>query len=106
MEGLKETVEEMSFAYDVEAPIPTRSQFAQIPIIGHVFQAACDVGDLVSVNAGFAVKYSAMVPWLVAAPAVAVAVPALASPVSTGFALTKSVLVSLIPLATSAIGAK
>ena len=59
---------DMEIALEVERPIRTRSDLADVPILGHAFQVACDLSDFVSFNGGLARKYVPAVPALLALP--------------------------------------
>ena len=59
---------DMEIALEVERPIRTRSDLAAVPILGHMFQAVCDLSDFVSFNGSLARKYVPAVPALLALP--------------------------------------
>ena len=58
----------MEMALEAERPIRTRSDLAEIPIIGRFFQAYCDVSDFFSFNAGLAKDYLPLVPVVASVP--------------------------------------
>ena len=64
----EELYADMEIALEVERPIHTRSDLAAVPILGHVFQAVCDLSDFVFFNGGLARKYIPAVPALLALP--------------------------------------
>lgn len=95
----KELWEDMQLAYELEAPVPTRSAYAEVPVVGRGFQFACDFGDVMSVSSSFITKYASAIPWLVAAPAAIAAAPSVAVPMLKGAVLTKTAAASiLLPL--------
>ena len=59
---------DMEIALEVERPVRTRSDLADIPILGHMFQVVCDLSDFISFNGGLARKYVPAVPALLALP--------------------------------------
>lgn len=96
--GVQDTLNDMHMAWEMEQPIPTRSEYAEVPIIGRMFQFGCDIGDVVRVNSGFLSKYASALPWVAMSPVVAVAAPKAIGPALAGMALTKAAVVSVIPL--------
>ena len=69
--------DDMVLAAEVERPIRTRSDLAEIPIIGYPFQLVCDIKDVIGVNSQFMMRYAVWIPALCAAPGAVVAVKAL-----------------------------
>ena len=69
--------DDMVPAAEVERPIRTRSDLADIPIIGYPFQLVCDIKDVIGVNSQFMMRYAVWIPALCAAPGAVVAVKAL-----------------------------
>ena len=59
---------DMEIALEVERPVRTRGDLADIPILGHMFQVVCDLSDFISFNGGLARKYVPAVPALLALP--------------------------------------
>lgn len=88
----------MHMAWELEAPLPTRSEYAEVPVVGRAFQLACDLGDVIRVNYGFLSKYAPSLPRVAMTPVVAVAAPKALGPAIQGVYLTKAAVVSLIPL--------
>ena len=69
--------DDMILAVEVERPIRTRSDLAEIPVIGYPFQMVCDIKDVIWVNSQFMMRYAVWIPALCAAPGAVVAVKAL-----------------------------
>ena len=69
--------DDMVLAAEVERPVRTRSDLAEIPIIGRPFQMVCDIKDVIWVNSQFMMRYAVWLPALCAAPGAVVAVKAL-----------------------------
>ena len=69
--------DDMVLAAEVERPVRTRSDLAEIPIIGHPFQMVCDIKDVIWVNSQFMMRYAVWLPVLCAAPSAVVAAKAL-----------------------------
>ena len=66
----------MVLAAGAERPVRTRSDLAEIPIIGYPFQLVCDIKDVISVNSQLLMRYAVWSPALCAASGVVVAVSA------------------------------
>ena len=69
--------DDMVLAAEVERPVRTRSDLAEIPIIGYPFQMVCVINDVIWVNSQFMMKYAVWLPALCAAPGAVVAMKAL-----------------------------
>ena len=69
--------DDMVLAAEVERPVRTRSDLAEIPIIGYPFQMVCDIKPVIWVNSQFMMRYAVWLPALCAAPGAVVAVKAL-----------------------------
>ena len=69
--------DDMVLAAEVERPVRTRSDLAEIPIIGYPFQMVCDIKDVIWVNSQFMMRYAVWLPALCAAAGAVVAVKAL-----------------------------
>ena len=67
----------MVLAAEVERPVRTRSDLAEIPIIGYPFQMVCDIKDAIWVNSQFMMRYAVWLPAPCAAPGAVVAAKAL-----------------------------
>lgn len=92
-----DALEEMHVAFEFEQPVPTRSSYGNVPVIGRFFQLACDVGDVVTVNSGFLVKYAHVLPWVATAPVVAASIPAIGYPMLKIMWIAKAAMVSVSP---------
>ena len=69
--------DDMVLAAEVERPVRTRSDLAEIPIVGYPFQMVCGIKDVIWVNSQFMMRYAVWLPALCAAPGAVVAVKAL-----------------------------
>ena len=69
--------DDMVLAAEVARPIRTRSDLAEIPIIGYPFQLVCDIKDVIGANSQFMMRYAVWIPALCAALGAVVAVKAL-----------------------------
>ena len=66
-------------AYDVERPVRTRSDLAEIPNVAWRFRPSCDIGDWIEITARVVGSYAVYVPLMVAAPCTAMATKRLIS---------------------------
>ena len=69
--------DDMVLAAEVERPVRTRSDLAEIPIIGYPFRMVCAVKDVIWVNSQFLMRYAVWLPALCAAPGAVVAIKTL-----------------------------
>ena len=91
IKNTEELLEDMELAWEAERPVRTRSDLAEIPILGGIFQVFCDASDFVSFNAGLARRYVPAIPALAAIPTVLSCAGALKSAV-----LLPSTMVALV----------
>ena len=67
----------MSTALQVERPVRTRSDLADVPIIGPLFQYYCDLADLININTQFLKRYLVFIPVAFAVPGTVAGIKAL-----------------------------
>ena len=84
-------VEDMETALEVERPVRTRSELAEVPFAGPIFQAACDAYDFAWFNGGLARKYIPAIPAVMAIPTILGAVSTVRS-----FLTLPSMLMALV----------
>ena len=77
------TFEDMQVAWDVERPIQTRSDLAQIPLIGPIYQLFCDATDWFEITFRMLKSCGICIPLMAAAPTAVVATRGIMSMIST-----------------------
>lgn len=87
--------QDMVAALEVERPVRTRSDLAEVPVVGPVFSFYCDFTDMAGLNFDFFRRYVGMVP-------VAVAVPTAFTAAKAAMA-SRSVITALVSFSLAAL---
>ena len=80
---ISRTFDDMQVAWDVERPIQTRSELAQIPLVSPVYQLFCDATDWFEITSRTLKSRGICIPLMAAAPTAVVATRNIISMIST-----------------------